>query len=132
MATERSLAKAPLPQVAPSNPVTADLLRLRDLIEHERKVIRTRDSAAILETAEQKEAVLAALRKHAEDGYSREVREGLKDLVPALRQNLVLLAHARDCLRDAIETLRGEVVSPLSVNKPASPLRPGMRISVVG
>ncbi|MFO0592813.1 MAG: hypothetical protein U0441_35040 [Polyangiaceae bacterium] len=110
----------------------ADLIRLRDLIEQERQVIRTRDSAAILAMAEQKEAVLASLKKHAEDGQSQAVREGLKDLAPALRQNLVLLAHARDCLRDAIETLRGEVMSPLSANKPASPLRPGMRISVVG
>lgn len=132
MATERSLAKAPSPQVAPSHPVMADLIRLRDLIEQERQVIRTRDSAAILAMAEQKEAVLASLKKHAEDGQSQAVREGLKDLAPALRQNLVLLAHARDCLRDAIETLRGEVMSPLSANKPASPLRPGMRISVVG
>ena len=132
MATERSLAKAPLPQVAPSNPVTADLLRLRDLIEHERKVIRTRDSAAILETAEQKEALLQTLQRHAAAGRGPAVRDALRELVPALRQNLVLLAHARDCLRDAIEAVRGEVLPPVPTVNASVPLRPGMRISVVG
>jgi hypothetical protein len=111
--------------------VTADILRLRELIDHERKVIRTRDSAAILQTAEQKEAILASLKRHAEGGHGQAVKDGLRDLVPALRQNLVLLAHARDCLRDAIESVRGEALPPISLGH-ASLLRPGMRISVVG
>ncbi len=131
MATERLAPRDPSPHTPPPSPVTADLLRLRELIDSERKVIRTRDSKAILETAEQKEAILASLRRHAEAGHGHAVKEGLRELVPALRQNLVLLAHARDCLRDALEVVRGELAAPLSVNQP-SPLRPGMRISVVG
>lgn len=131
MATERLAPREPSPYTAPPSPVTADLLRLRDLIENERKVIRTRDSKAILETAEQKEALLASLQQHAAHGHGQAVKDGLRELVPALRQNLVLLAHARDCLRDALEVVRGEMSAPLSVNHP-SPLRPGMRISVVG
>ena len=131
MATEHSAPRPPAPTTASPSPVTADLLRLRELIDNERKVIRTRDSAAILKTAEQKEALLASLKRHADEGHAQAVKDGLRELVPALRQNLVLLAHARDCLRDALETLRGEAMAPMSVNQP-SPLRPGMRISVMG
>ncbi len=132
MAIKPPPREAPSPGERTPPPVAEDLRLLRSLIERERAVIRTRDSEAILHTAQQKEALLASLRRHADLGHGGAVRDGLRDLVPLLRQNLVLLAHARDCLRDAIEAVRGEAVPSVSAVSASAPLRPGMRISVVG
>lgn len=113
-------------------PVDEAVRLLRSTLDAERAAIRTRSSEAILKTAEQKEALLDALKRHAAAGQGPAVRDALRELVPALRQNLVLLAHARDCLRDAIEAVRGEVLPPVPTVNASAPLRPGMRISVVG
>lgn len=132
MATDAHPPEARAPNDGGPAPVASDLHLLRSLIERERAAIRTRDSEAILHAAQQKEAILASLRRHADAGHGAAVRDGLRDLVPLLRQNLVLLAHARDCLRDAIEAVRGEAIPPVSTLSASAPLRPGMRISVVG
>lgn len=117
----------------PGDPPVDEVARLlRSLLDAERAAIRTRSSEAILKTAEQKEALLQTLQRHAAAGQGPAVRDALRELVPALRQNLVLLAHARDCLRDAIEAVRGEVLPPVPTVNASVPLRPGMRISVVG
>lgn len=116
-----------------SGDVSTDIARLRALLDEERRAIRKLDSASILELAERKQVALARLRAHAAAGLGAVVAEGLRTIVPVLRQNLVLLAHARDCLQGALEGARGEPIAPmLSGGGGGGGLRPGMRISILG
>lgn len=114
------------------SPVASDLAQLRKLLEDERSAIRDLDAATILGLAESKESLLARLKAQSAAGESGAITEGLRTLMPDLRQNLVLLAHARDCLRDALEAVRGEPIVAVAKTGAPAPLRPGMRISVVG
>lgn len=59
-----------------------------------------------------------------------EHRPRLHDLRAALRHNAVLLAHARDCLRDALAAFHLE--EPVGGKPARGVARPGTRISIRG
>lgn len=106
--------------------MTADeiLAEFKVVLAEERAAIRKANAKAVLETATKKEQLAADLV--ATGAWSNpELLRGLTSLVEELRNNGVLLAHARDCLRDAIAALHGapnhEVIK-----------RTGVRLSVTG
>lgn len=74
---------------------------LEVLLREEREAIRRLDGSAVLSFARRKQELMAAVRSRGSplDGVTA-VR--LRALVPTLRQNGVLLAHARDIIRDAL------------------------------
>jgi len=84
---------------------------LETLLREEREAIRRLDSPAVLSFAQRKEALIHTLRGGGTT-LSASGAESLRALVPALRHNSVLLAHARDILRDAITASRSEMASP--------------------
>ncbi len=81
------------------------LTELEQLLREEREAIRRLDGASVLAFAERKEALVRSLQK---DGaaISKEDAIRLRALTPMLRHNSVLLAHARDILRDSLVALR--------------------------
>jgi hypothetical protein len=82
------------------------LTELEQLLRDEREAIRRLDGATVLAFAERKEALMHALRKAVP--LSAEQGARLRALTPLLRHNSVLLAHARDVLRDALVAVRAE------------------------
>jgi|SRR5579863_343287 hypothetical protein len=91
--------------------LTEALNELEALLASERDAIRRLDGPAVLECAKRKQELVAEL-------LARRGALGPKDaallqsLTPALRQNGILLAHARDVVRDAIAAMRRESASP--------------------
>src|SRR5512142_3093867 len=85
--------------------MTADKLvaAMRAVLEEEREAIRTLDAEAVLAASSVKEDILRRLQltPPAERGA---LREALTELKGELKRNLVLLAHARAIVRDAIAT----------------------------
>jgi len=116
----------------PDHPVKTDIGQLRALLHEERDAIRRLDSASILAAAERKQSLLADLQAHIAAGLGAIVVDALRELMPLLRQNLVLLAHARDCVRDAIDASRGDGLAPVSGRLGQTTIRPGARICIVG
>jgi hypothetical protein len=111
--------------------VTADLALTaleRFLVEERDAVIRL-DATNVVRIAEEKESLIAVLR----DGLptlGEAHRPRLRDLRDALRHNTVLLAHARDLLRDALAAFHIE--ESTGGGLPRSTPRPGARISIRG
>lgn len=106
------------------------LTRLEALVTDERDAIQRLDSDAVLRAAHDKEIVLATLR---DEPLPRDeaTLERLSLVVGKLRHNGILLAHARDILRDAVAAAQSHVAPPQSpMNRLA--VRPGLRISVTG
>jgi hypothetical protein len=88
------------------------ITELEQLLRDEREAIRQLDSARVLSYAERKEALVEGLKR---DGglNSAENAARFRALAPALRHNSILLAHARDVLRDALVSVRAEVAQVL-------------------
>ena len=84
------------------------LTQLERLLVEERKSIRRLDGAGVLAFAEQKAAIMTALVR-PDGALSADDARRLHALTPALRHNGVLLAHARDVLRDALSAVRPEL-----------------------
>jgi flagellar biosynthesis/type III secretory pathway chaperone len=91
--------------------VAEALTELEALLVEERDAIRRLDGQAVLEFARRKQALMATLAGQRDALGPRDATR-LQGLTPALRQNGVLLAHARDVLRDAIAVLRRETAPP--------------------
>jgi hypothetical protein len=88
----------------PRDPIT----ELEHLLIEERDAIRKLDSLRVLECASRKESLIEELR--GPDGsVAPEILARLRTLVPALKNNGILLAHARDILRDALSAVRSEL-----------------------
>lgn len=104
--------------------------RLSALLEEERLALRRLDAAAVLSIANQKESILTTLS--AEGVLAMPgVRDRLRAFVVHLRHNGVLLAQARDVVRDALRTGRAELeLGRLPTDPPRVPK--GMRISTRG
>jgi hypothetical protein len=85
------------------------LTELEQLLREEREAVRKLDGARILEFAQRKEALVDGLRKRSGGVLSPEDAARLRSLTPMLRHNSVLLAHARDILRDALKAARLEM-----------------------
>ncbi len=81
------------------------LARLAALLEEERVALRMLDAAKVAALAEEKAAIVEALQD-GRDQFDRPLTEALAPLVAELRRNCVLLAHARDVVRDAVEHAR--------------------------
>ncbi len=75
--------------------------RLGAVLDAEREAIRRLDGAAVERFAEEKSAILHCLRDAAGRG-DRAALEGAETLTEALRRNVILLAHARECMSDAL------------------------------
>jgi hypothetical protein len=86
------------------------IIELEQLLDDERDAIRKLDGARVLIYAERKESLVRALGQGpGGKTLSKENAERLRALSPALRHNSVLLAHARDVLRDALAVARTEL-----------------------
>lgn len=80
-----------------------ELLRtMRSVLVQEREAIRRLDADAVGRATHAKEQCLTAVRSAPADQRAALVA-ALGELRDELRRNLVLLAHARDYLRDAVE-----------------------------
>jgi hypothetical protein len=102
---------------------------MEQLLVEERAAIRRLDSVRVEAIADEKERLFELFREVIPGRADLFPR--LKKLVSDLRHNGVLLAHGRDCLRDAIAAARGE--PPPSVGgRPVPTPRPGSRVSVTG
>jgi hypothetical protein len=100
------------------------LAEFKVVLADERAAIRKADAKAVLGAATKKEKLAADLV--ACGAWTRaELLGSLSALVEELRNNGVLLAHARDCLRDAIAALHGAPSNELVK-------RTGVRLSVTG
>jgi hypothetical protein len=88
----------------PKDPIA----ELEQLLHDERDAIRKLDGVRVLAYASRKEALIAELRG-SDGSVSVETLARLRTLVPALTNNGILLAHARDILRDALSAARPEL-----------------------
>ncbi len=99
------------------------LERLERLLEEERGSLRRRDAAHVAVLAGEKEMLLDALSRDREN-LDRAAIERLRSASAGLRHNAILLAHARDALRDLLFALG---------RRPGAPSLSGpRRIRVVG
>lgn len=78
---------------------------LRTVLVAERDAIRHLDSAAVVAASQTKEALLAIVA-NAGEAERRPMLQALAQVREELKRNLVLLAHARDFVRDAIARSR--------------------------
>jgi hypothetical protein len=83
---------------------------LGELLDTERAAIRRLDAVAVLQSSEEKERLLALLATMPAEARAPYVT-ALSDHRAALRRNLVLLAHTRDCIRDALNA-SGKISGP--------------------
>ncbi len=93
------------------------LAELRAILAVERDAIRRLDSAAIVIASQHKEALLAIVMNAGETERT-PMLNALAQVREELKRNLVLLAHARDLVRDAVARSRPRGAAP------------GVRISV--
>jgi hypothetical protein len=85
------------------------ITELEQLLRDEREAIRRLDGERVLSYAQRKEA-LASLVSQRSGGRPREEdATRLRALVPALRHNSILLAHARNVLRDALVAAKAQL-----------------------
>lgn len=85
--------------------MTAEELRdsLKTALANEREAIRRLDVAGVTRAAADKERMMAVLIKTTDPSLKAELVAVIGELKAELRRNLILLAHTRDCIRDAIE-----------------------------
>ncbi len=85
--------------------MTADELTraMQAILRDERDAIRRLDAAGVGRATTAKESLLSDVLATAE-GDRAALAAALHRLRPDLQRNLVLLTHARHCLRDVIET----------------------------
>lgn len=108
-------------------PPNSVLSRLEALLTEERAAIVSLDAASVERCADEKEALLGALLQGPP--LDAGLRAQLAMLRQALQHNLVLLAHARDCVRDALGAMRAGGLVPSGAGRPS---RPGSRLHVTG
>lgn len=93
--------------------------RLGEIIQEERAALKRRDAKRVAELAADKEALASILETSTRAGLVF-TRERLRSLSGDLRRNAILLACARDSLRDALDALDREGI------------RANRRLSVIG
>ena len=114
----------------PHTDLNADsaLERLETLLKEEREAIVRLDAKWVDAAATEKEKLFAILA--ASDLVQREgMAQRLYSLVFELRRNGVLLAHARDCLEDAIGVVQGGYTVGTTTSRN---IRPGTHLSTTG
>jgi flagellar biosynthesis/type III secretory pathway chaperone len=108
--------------------VETTVAQLEQVIGEERDAIRRLDGRRVLELAQRKQALVAHLCQHRQR-ISPEVGRRLSLLMPRLKQNGILLAHARNVLRDAVSVMR-RATSPTALPMVVPPV--GTTLSVRG
>lgn len=107
------------------------ITQLDQLLREEREAIRRLDGERVLSYAERKESIVRSIKEACGGKLSEEDARRLRALGPALRQNSILLAHARDVLRDALVAAKAELGPGLSAQARPAAAIPRM-ISVRG
>lgn len=80
--------------------------RFEVILEEERAALRSLDGTRVDAIADEKTALLQDLQSHGLIGRA-DMAPRLRRLSSSLRRNAVLLAHARDCLRDVLSVIHG-------------------------
>jgi hypothetical protein len=75
--------------------------QMKKTLADERNAIRTLDVKGVTQAAAKKEALVKAVSNPAPEDRAA-LAAALKDLKLELRRNLILLAHVRDYIRDAV------------------------------
>jgi hypothetical protein len=96
------------------------LTQLEALLSDERDAIRRVDGARVLELAARKVALIEELEARR-SAFTPQATARLQALTPALRHNGILLAHARDVLRDAVAAARAQGAS--LIRSPSAPVK---------
>jgi hypothetical protein len=80
--------------------MTAESLldEMEALLETERASLRALDASRVVEIAERKSEIVAALATAAPS--RKDLRPRIEAMIRMLRENCLLLAHARHCVRD--------------------------------
>lgn len=87
--------------------------RIEQLLDEERAALRRLDAARVDALTDEKTSLVLGLQ----DGLPgrADLAPRLRAMAAGLRRNAVLLAHARDCLRDVLTSLQ-EAPAPASVH----------------
>jgi hypothetical protein len=101
------------------------------LLESEKVSLRVLDASRVVEIAERKAEILAALVTAAPS--RKDLRGRIEAMVRMLRENCLLLAHARHCVRDVTAGVARELNrqggAPVA---DGSVPRTGLRVSLRG
>jgi hypothetical protein len=105
------------------------LTELEALLSEERDAIVRLDGGRVLALAARKQELVTELAGHRSD-FSPPAAARLRALTPALRHNGILLAHARDVIRDGIAAARagGATLVPAVTRGPAKTERPSLSV----
>jgi len=79
--------------------------RMVELMALEREALRQRDAGQVLALADEKESLLEFMQERMKGRISKGTAERLRSVAADLRRNGILLAFARDSLRDALAAL---------------------------
>jgi hypothetical protein len=110
------------------DPHPSVLTEIETLLDHEREAITRADAARVLDIAQAKKQAMDSLM--ASDIPSRpEFGPRIEALTKRLRDNLVLLVHARACVTEVLQTFAER---PATYHTSTSRLPKGARISVTG
>ena len=94
--------------------LASDLDELERLLADERAAIRRLDGAQVVELAQRKRQIVESLQARRPE-ITPALAARFQALAPALRHNGILLAHARNVLRDVVTCLAGRsIVQPVS------------------
>lgn len=98
--------------------MTADeiVTDIRAVLEEERSAVRRLDAQGVVRTTATKATLFARLQDTAKTGSPEDkqaIARALKTLREDLRYNLILLAHARDTLREVVEITRPRIEAKL-------------------
>jgi hypothetical protein len=102
--------------------------RIEHLLEQERAAIRALDGASLEESGREKAALVEALKALSPAELARGA-DSLKRLSGSLRRNAILLAHARDALRDVLHAARGSTSDVPGRRSLTSSVAPGAHLS---
>ena len=95
---------------------TTDVLdRLEALLEEEREALTRLEAARVVVLTEEKETIVLALSEGMPTASSDD-REQFARLLADMRRNVVLYAHALDCLRDAVLVLKTHTTAPKRID----------------
>jgi flagellar biosynthesis/type III secretory pathway chaperone len=102
--------------------------RMESLLEEERAAIRRIDVDRVVALSEEKQAIMQAVAA-CDYQSERALHSRFRSIVMRMRENGVLLAHARNCVRDVLQL----VTSPAATYGATGSLAPtatGRRLSV--
>ncbi len=93
--------------------------RFELLLEEERVALRGLDGHRVGAIADEKTALIDQLQQVGVAART-DLSPRLRNLSAGLRRNAVLLAHARDCLRDVLSVIHGAPTGALNMPSVAS------------